>query len=161
MAPKPRNVHTAPQKEFIVRKLAAFVPPRAISIAFGAVFLDTKCDENDILALDPANNAVSPELYQLFLSERERVLIDPKSAPFADQRARLIALSNHAEFYAGNNQLPEARLVLRQIAEEQGVVGGKGTKPLAAEPVAGKITAIQRTIVDPTQKEAVDAESQP
>ncbi len=40
--------------------------------------------------------------------------------------ARLIALSNQARFYAGNNQFAEQRTVLRQIAEECGVVGGKG-----------------------------------
>jgi hypothetical protein len=150
MAPRAPSAHTATQKEFIVRKLAAFVPPRAISVAFAAVFTDTRCDENDILALDPGSAVVSPELYTLFLSERERVLVDPKSAPYADQRARLIALSNHAEFYANNNQLPEARGVMRQIAEEQGIVGGKGAKLAAAvDDVAEKITAITRTIVDP------------
>lgn len=150
MLPPHRSAHTDAQKEFIVRKLAAFAPPRAISVAFAALFPGTRCDENDILALDPRDAVVSPELYDLFLSERERVLLDPKSAPYADRRARLIALSNHAEFYAGNNQLPEARMVLRQIAEEQGVVGGGKAKLAGAvEAVADKITAITRTIVDP------------
>jgi hypothetical protein len=150
MAPRAPSAHTATQKEFIVRKLAAFVPPRAISVAFAAVFTDTRCDENDILALDPGSAVVSPELYTLFLSERERVLLDPKSAPYADQRARLLLLSNQVEFYASNNQLGEARVALRQIAEEQGVVGGKGKLVAAAlGEAAEKITAITRTIVDP------------
>ena len=143
-------VHTVAQKEFIVKKLAAFEPPRAIALAFAAVFRDTKCDENDVLATDPANNVVAPELFALFISERERILLDPDSAPFANQKARLIALSNQAKFYGGNNQLDAQRTVFRQIAEEQGVIGAKGTgkaTPAAAEP-AVEVVAITRTIVD-------------
>ena len=111
------NAHTQRQKEFIVKRLAAFEPPRAITAAFAAMFRDTKCDENDVLALDTESGALlSPELHALFVQERERVLLDPKSAPYADKMARLIALSNHAKFYAGNNQFPEMRAVLRHIA---------------------------------------------
>lgn len=145
--------HTQAQKEFIVRRLAAFEPPRAIVTSFVATFRDTACTENDVLAVDPATQAVAPELHALFLAERERVLLDPKSAPFADQRARLIALSADAAFYAMNNQLGERRAVFRQIAEELGVVGGKGSSkaaPASSQPGdALPIVAIKRTIVDP------------
>lgn len=146
-----RNAHTQIQKEFVVRKLAAFEPPRAITTAFVAAFPETACNENDVLAVDPETTVVSPELYALFLAERERILLDPRSAPFADQRARLIALSNHAKFYSGNNQFPEMRNVLRQIAEEQGTIG-KGKAAVSSVPVSADgpvVTEIVRRIVDP------------
>lgn len=143
-----RNTLTAPQQAFIVRKLAAFEPPRAISAAFHAVFGAVLRDD-DILAIDPETTVVSPELHVLFLAERERVLLDPKSAVFAAQAARLILLSNQVRAYIANNQPAEARLVLRQIAEEQGVVGGKAAGKALPAPGGGAVDAIQRTIVDP------------
>jgi hypothetical protein len=147
------NSHTKPQQEFIVRKLAAFEPPRSIVLDFAAVFPDTKCDENDVRRLDPSNGAVSFDLFQLFKATRERVLLDPESAPFAAQQARLIALSRDAQFYRGNNQLSEARAVMRQIAEELGAVGqGKAAKAPGA--TAEKLVAITRTVVDPSPPEA-------
>ena len=144
-----RNVLTGLQKEFIVKKLAAFEPPRSISAALAAVFPGVSCNENDILAIDPETTVVTPELYALFLAERERVLLDPKSAPFADQKARIIALSNQARAYLANNQPADARTVFRQIAEEQGIVGGKGTAKAAAVPAGELVVAITRNIVDP------------
>lgn len=151
MAPTPpkRNAHTPTQQEFIVRKLACFEPPRAITAAFCAVFPNTACNENDVLAIDPETTAVSPELHALFLSERERIRNDPDAAVFANQNARLIALSAHAKFYGGNNQFPEMRAVLRQIAEELGVVGGKGGAKAAAPTGGDPVKTIEWTIVDP------------
>lgn len=150
------NAHTHSQREFIVRRLAAFEPPRAIVAQFRAIYRDTACDENDVLATDPETAVVSPELFVLFRTERERVLLDPKSAPYAAQQARLIALSNQARFYASNNQLGEQRVVLRQIAEEMGVLGSKGGKDAkgggkseGGEPVV----EIVRRIVDPQAPE--------
>lgn len=146
-----RNELTQAQREFIVKKLAAFEPPQAIAAALAAVFPGASCNENDILANDPRTAVVSPELHALFLAERDRVLMDPRSATFADQRARLIALSNQAEFYGNNRQPAEQRTVFRQIAEELGVVSGKAGKPGAGMPAAPgeEVTAITRTIVDP------------
>jgi hypothetical protein len=152
--PTVRNSHTAAQKAFIVRKLAAFEAPRAIAAAFAAVFPDTSCNENDILALDPDNAAQSFELHTLFMDTRKRVLADPDSAPFAAQQARLIALSNQAKFYAGNNQFGEQRAVLRQIAEEQGAIGASSkTKPGAAPVAAEQIEEIRVTYIDPKPPE--------
>lgn len=145
-----RNELTQPQREFIVKKLAAFEPPQAIAAALAAVFPGAKVNENDILACDPRTTVVSPELHMVYMAERERVLLDPKSATYADQRARLIALSNQAEYYGNNRQPAEQRTVFRQIAEELGVVAGKGgkagTPPL---PTGEEVTAITRTVVDP------------
>lgn len=148
------NKHTATQKEFIVKRLAAFEPPRAITAAFVAMFRDTKCDENDVLAVDHESGAIlSPELRVLFLAERERVLLDPTSATYANKQARLIALSNHAKFYGGNNQFPEMRSVLRHIAEETGdlSVGGLrgGGKAVVELPLGLPVTGITRRVVDP------------
>lgn len=147
------NSHTKPQQEFIVRKLAAFEPPRAIVLDFAAVFPDTRCDENDVRRLDPANGRVSFELFTLFKTTREAVLLDPDSAPFAAQQARLVALSKDALFYRGNNQLPESRAVLRQIAEELGAVGqgskGAKGKEAAAEAAKEPVVEIRRKIIDP------------
>lgn len=149
MAPS-RNVHTQSQKEFIVRKIAAFDPPRAITAAFCAVYPDTACNENDVMALDPAVSVIAPDLYALFLSERERVLLDPKSAPFADQKACEILLSRMVDIYKNNNQFAEARSTINQLMAMQGV-GVKGpTKSAATPDAAGEpIAEIRRTIVDP------------
>jgi hypothetical protein len=156
-----RNSHTLPQREFIVKKLAAFEPPRAIVAAFRAVYSDTACDENDVLATDPETTVVAPELFMTFRAERERVLSDPASAVYAEQKARLIALSNQARFYASNNQFAEQRTVFRQIAEEQGVIGGKGAGKAPAVPAGdlpAEIVAITRTVVDPAPPTATAAE---
>jgi hypothetical protein len=124
-----RNAHTKEQKEFIVRRLAAFETPKDIATAFVARFPDTACNEDDVRATDPRLAVVAPELFVLFTTEREAALLDPSLAPFAEQRARLIVLSRQAERYENNNQPAEARAVFRQIAEELGVVaGGKGGK---------------------------------
>lgn len=148
------NKHTRPQQEFIVRKLAAFEPPRSIVLDFMAVFTDTKCDENDVRRLDPANGALPFELFTLFNATRSTVLTDPDSAEFAAQQARLVALSADVRLYRGNNQLPESRLVMRQIAEELGAIGTKGGKASPASPAGDEIVAITRTIVDPKAAEA-------
>lgn len=129
------NVHSQAQREFIVKSLAAFKPPRAIVADFSALFPDTKCDENDVKRLDPKLALVAPDLVTLFLAERERIKADPMSVPFSEQWARIKVLNEQVEFYISNNQFAEARVALRQIAEEQGIVGGKG--PKLAAPAAG------------------------
>lgn len=148
------HVHTQEQRAFIVRMLAAFYSPKDICAAFAALFRDTACDERDVLATDPRVSVVAPELHALFRAERERVLTDPSLAPFAEQQARLIVLSRQAERYEANNQPAEARAVLRQIAEELGVVGGKsagGAKDKADPSKTPDVKSIEvtRTIVDP------------
>lgn len=144
------NVHNLDQRKFIVRKIAAFEPPRAIAADFCVQFPDTKCDENDVRRLDRDSGAMlSPELHALFNSEREGVLLDPTAATFANQMARLILLSNQVKFYSGNNQLAEARAVMRQIAEETGVVGGKPgkvEKPADGDPQAPVIEIVRRIV---------------
>ena len=146
------NAHTSAQKEFIVRRLGAFYTPKDIATAFRTQWPDTKCDENDVNATDPRLVVVSPDLHAAFYSERERVLEDPNAAPFVQQQARLIALSRQAERYENNNQPAEARAVFRQIAEELGVVSGKGggKAPAPSTPgTDGHVVAITRTIIDP------------
>lgn len=153
-----RNELTQPQREFIVKKLAAFEPPQAIAAALAAVFPGAKVNENDILACDPRTTVVSPELHAVYVAERERVLMDPKSATYADQRARLIALSNQAEYYGNNRQPVEQRTVFRQIAEELGVVTGKGGKAGAANvPAAEAVEEIRVTYIDPKAPETAAA----
>lgn len=147
------NKHTSKQQEFIVRKLAALEPPREIVRNFMAVFTDTKCDENDVRRLDPSNVPLPFDLFAVFTKERERIRNDPDSAPFADQKLRLIALSRDVEAYRSNNQPAEARTVMRQIAEEQGAIGQKGAakgggKDESATPAFKKIEVV-RTVVDP------------
>lgn len=149
--------HTAAQKEFIVRALAAFVSPRDIIAAFTARWSDTRCSNADVDAVDPRFVTLEPDLYALFYAERERVLDDPKSAPYADQKARLIALSQDVAFLRSNGREAEARAVMRQIAEEQGAVGGKGAKPIALG--GEEIAEIRETIVDPKERDAADPES--
>lgn len=147
------NKLTSAQCEFIVRKLAAFEPPRSITIDFCAIFAGTRCTEDDVKRLDPsAGAALSPELHSLFIASRESVLLDPASAPFADQTARLIALSKQAAFYIGNNQLAESRMVLRQIAEEKGVLGAKTRGTGTPSETEYPVTSITRTIVDPKEE---------
>lgn len=133
-----------------MKALAAFKPPRAIVADFSALFPDTKCDENDVKRLDPKLALVAPELAALFLSERERIKADPMSVPFSEQWARIKVLNEQVEFYISNNQLAEARVVLRQIAEEQGVVGGKGPKVAAASDAkpGESVVEIVRRVID-------------
>jgi hypothetical protein len=154
------NLHTPEQQSFIVRKLAAFEPPRSIVIDFAAVYPGTKCDENDVRRLDPTTAIIAPDLHSLFLTTREAAMLDPKSAPFAEKKARLIALSQHAKFYSGNNQLGEMRAVLRQIAEETGAIGAKGKAAAAADEGEVPITKITRTIVDPKSEEKPDEQQE-
>lgn len=134
-----------------MRKLAGFEPPRAIASDFVAVFSDTACTENDVKRMDHDSGAVlSPDLYLIFITERERVMLDPSSATYANQQARLIALSKDVRTYRANNDLAAARSVMRQIAEELGVIGaGKTVKAGAsADSAAEELTKIVREIVD-------------
>lgn len=143
---------TQEQKEFIVRKLAAFYPPSDVAAAFAAQFPSVRCDTNTVIANDPRRAVVSPELFMLFKAERERVLLDPESAPYADQKARLIVLSRHVDRFDGNNQPKEAAATIRQIAEEMGVVGGKaGAKAAEKEndTPSFKAITVRRTEVPP------------
>jgi hypothetical protein len=143
---------TSEQKEFIVRKLAAFYTPRDIAQQLAAKWTGTKFNENDILANDPRINLLAPEMHTLYSDERERILLDPHSDPYTDQKARLIALSRQAERYESNNQPAEARQVFRQIAEELGVVGGKaGAKApdKEADTPGFKAVTVQRSVVRP------------
>jgi hypothetical protein len=143
------NQLTNEQKEFIVKKLAAFYTPRDIAQQLAAKYVGLKCNENDILANDPRLAIVSPELFLLYRSERERILDDPAAAPFAEQKARLIALSRQAERYESNNQPAEARQVYRQIAEEMGVVGKASAPPKTPELPGFKEITVKRTVVKP------------
>jgi len=147
------NSHSREQQEFIIRRLAAFETPLDICRLFALRFPDTKCTEGDIVAADPRITILAPELHTLFASERKRVLDDPDAAPFAEQRARLIVLSNQARIFQESNRPAEVREVFRQIAAEQGIgVAGKGkTAEVAPEAAAAPIVAITRTIIDPAR----------
>lgn len=136
----------------MVRQLAAFYTPRDIALAFVARFAGVKFNEQDVARLDPRKNVLAPELFMLFRRERERVLDDPESAPYAEQKARLILLSNMVDSYKNNNQYPEARAVLTHIATELGVITPKGAPgkaaPLPTE-AAEQVAEIKVTYVDP------------
>lgn len=136
--------HTAAQKRFIVLRLAAFETPRAICDAFKVRFPDTDCREEDVIRSDPRTALLPPALEAEFYAERARVLGEDlaKVAPYAEQKARLIALSRQAERYEANNQPAEARAVYRQIAEEMSAADA------ATAPTATPIEAITRTVID-------------
>jgi hypothetical protein len=142
-------VFSKPQRQFIVRRLAAFDTPRDVVIAFKARFPDTDCTENDVLATDPRVALVDPELQVVFDTERARIITDPASAPYADQAARLIVLSRDVDRYRANNDVANARAVLRQIAEELGVGGKGGAAPKDAGLPSLSDLTVTRTIVDP------------
>lgn len=152
-----RNVHTRAQREFIVRRLAAFETTKDIAVSFSIMFPDTACTENDVRACDPRIVILDPELHSLFKQERERILIDPSLVPFAEQRARLIVLNRQAERYENNNQPAEARAVFRQIAEELGIVPSKGSGGRFSndDKTPREILEIIETIIDPVQPESV------
>jgi len=147
--------HTAEQRAFIVRKLAAFCPSLDICQAFKAQWRDTDCQEADVLAVDPRlNPLVGPDLHALFYKERQRVLADPESDPFTAQKARLIVLSDQVDAYMRRGALTEARAVLRQIAEETGEVskGGKATgggKDASATPEFKSIKVTHEVVYPP------------
>jgi hypothetical protein len=69
------NRHTPEQREYIVRRLAAFYTPPDITAEFALRFPGVSCDDNDVLANDPTRFVVSPELFEAFKKERERVLL--------------------------------------------------------------------------------------
>lgn len=146
---------TNAHKEFIVKRLAAFYTPSVICQQLVAQF-GIKCNENDILANDPTACVVSPELFMLFRAERERVMMDPHSDPYTDQKARLVVLSQMVDRYKNNNDPANARAVLKQIAEELGVVGGKAGTPAKADDktVPFKEVTVKRTVVHPTSDPA-------
>jgi hypothetical protein len=139
---------TPQHREFIVKRLAAFWPPRDICLQLVAQF-GVKCSENDVLANDPTTVIVPPELFMLFRSEREKVLNDPTADPYTDQKARLILLSNMVDRYKNNNQHAEARSVMQQIAMETGV-GAKGAPAKGADVPDFKEVTVKRTVVHPT-----------
>lgn len=142
---------TREQREFIVRRLAAFETPDDIVRVFGPRFPGVTCRVEDVLALNPRTNIIDPDLHALFYAERERVMEDPSAAPFAEQRVRLIVLSRQAERYGQNNDLANQRAVMRQIAEELGVVAGKAGKApaSASEGAKGPIVGIDILVIDP------------
>lgn len=143
--------HTPDQRAFIVARLAAFDNPQRVAALFARRYPDTLCSEADVYAADPRVSIVDPMLHALFISERARVLADEHSAPYAEQKARLVALSSDAEHYGENNQRADRRAVFRQIAEELGVggkAGGKANGPDAATPEFRHVE-VTHTIVDP------------
>lgn len=145
------NPLTSLQREFIVRRLAAFDFPRAIVNSFSAQFPGSKCDDDDVKRLDPATGAVlSPELHAIFVAAREQVFLNPESAgPYIKQLSRLLAMDKQAHYYLGNNEPAKALAVWRQMAEEQGVVGGKGAAKAKDADKPEPIRAITRTIIHP------------
>jgi hypothetical protein len=150
------------QQEFVVRQLAAFYTPRDIATAFVARFAGIKFNEHDVMKFDPRKNVLAPELFMLFRRERERVLDDPETAPYAEQKARLILLSNMVDSYKNNNQLAEARSVMQQIATEQGIGPKAAGKPAApATAPSEPIEEIRVTIVDPKSPSSDSPTEQP
>lgn len=152
----PMAVHTKEQREFIVRRLAAFETPRAITVAFAIQFPDTRCGEQDVFATDPRVALVDPDLHALFKTECLAYL--EQNPLFADQRARLHVMSKQVEDALARNDQATARSIFRQIAEETGVVAGKGgAKAAAAQPAGEPVASITRTIVDPKAPETESA----
>lgn len=151
------NSHTNEQQAFIVKRLAAFDPPRDIVAAFVVRYRDTACSEADVLACDPRTHLLSPELHALFYEERARVLADPHAAVFAERQARLIVLSRQAERYSESNQLADVRAVFRQIAEEVEASDAAGGS--ANDNAEDLITEIRREIVDPANPPAAEADT--
>lgn len=147
------NAHTQVHREFIVRRLAGFDQPRDVAVLFAAMFPGVRCTEQDVIATDPRVAAVSPKLRALFNEERARIVADPKEAVYRDQNARLIVLSKDVERLRANNESATARQVLRQIAEEVGVVGSGGKAGTKAPPSIGEPVVIERHIVDPAEPE--------
>lgn len=144
--------HSKEQREYIVRALAALVPAQDIAVRFMSQWTDTTCTIEDVDALDPKFGVIlPPELHAEFTATRERVLTDPSAAPFAEQRARLVVLSQQAADYHARKDYPNVRAVFRQIAEETGdVTSGKGGKVVAPTGKdAESVTEIQRIVVYP------------
>ena len=148
------TTHTKLQKEFIVKRLAAFANANDIILEFAKLFPGTVCTPADVAANNPRESIIDPDLHALFRSEREQNIIDPERCLFGQQAARLFALSALAERLFANNQPHDARSVLRQIAEEQGMVGGKSGRVDPAVPPGEKVTEITRTIIDPAAPSA-------
>jgi len=144
---------TRPQEEFIIRMIAECHIARDIAATFATVFPDTRCSEQDVIAMDPRLTVVDPELFALFRTRRDEILDDPDSTPLASSKMRVFVLSRLLEKCVANNQPAEARAMLFQIAQETGdIASTKGAKTSAGGAGAGEAAAvgtITRTIVDP------------
>jgi len=107
------------EKSFVVLRLARFGEPADVIEAFNDRFARRPL-KPEILALDPRYSLLSPDHSTLYANERKRVLADPTSvAPYANRAARMISLSDMAADYRERRDLPNARAVFRQLAEEQ------------------------------------------
>jgi hypothetical protein len=148
----PAANHTAPQREFIVRRLAAFRSPRAIVAEFARAYPGVYIHETEVEALDPMRFAVlPPDLAELYRTTRESILADPESDPFTKRKARLIVLSEMvADAMARGAPPSDIRSIFNQIEQMElnaKVAGGDAPPGGGAEGAPAKVITWQ--IVDP------------
>lgn len=145
--------HTIEQRAFIVLRLARLCSVPDILEAFAAEFRDTACTPADIAACDPQAPhyaLLSPEDSDLFRRERERVLLDPGSAPAADKRVRLIYLNRELDKARARNAVGLMQSLLAQIALE---TGGAGSADVDAGGAGDLVTEVRYTLVDPPARD--------
>lgn len=118
---------TNEQREWIVLQLARFLSPAMICTDFAVRFPNVRCTEVDVIALDPKQSIVAPELLSLFRAERERVLTDPEATVFTKRQARQAARDQLAQFYFRTRRPEEARKVLNEMMDEE----NKGVSKIA------------------------------
>lgn len=139
--------HTREQRDFIVRRLAAFYTQEDIVAEFAILWDDTKCDALDVRECDPRFSVIDPDLFQLYTDERARFLENmDAAAPTRDSRVRVVMLHREAERARARGAVTTLQSLLAQIAVETGGAGGS-----QAPAGGGAVTEIRRVIVRPAE----------
>jgi hypothetical protein len=128
----PMALHTRDQKLFIVRHLARCWTTTDIAAAFAREWPTTRCEMEDIRAVDPERGCAEPMLVAAFDAVRAEFLARP--APIS-QRAWRLAQLQHIYAGAADRNAPGLMLqVLAQAAAEdaQDVGSGAGAAPIEA-----------------------------
>jgi len=131
--------HTREQRDFIVRRLAAFYTPDDIIAQFTERW-SNRCTVNDIRACDLRYSLIDPDLEALYHAERALFLENMDlAAPTRDPRVRIVMLHRAAEKARENNQVQLLQSILAQIALETGGA-------VSSDDSAG-VTEIRRVII--------------
>ncbi len=134
-------VHTTDQKLFIVRHLARCYSRPEIVAAFARQYPDTRCDVEDVKAVDPAHGLTDGMLLAVYKAVQAEFLAEPP--PISRRGYRLAMMQRIFDGLYERGAHGAALSVLAQAAAE---MGGTDSEPGGG---ARRITEIVETIIDP------------
>lgn len=147
--------HTKEQREFIVRKLAAFWTPSETIAHFRTRWQDTACDEIDVTALDPDNGAIiGPDEHTTFVNVRNATRAEMERLwPNVSEsmRVMLLGMTRDHAVQRNRNAFELANKTAETFAKiESGFFSGKaGASPAPGGEASAAPTTITWKIVDP------------